>query len=61
MNLDNFGIFDKFDILDKFDIFDRFDFYQVRQDRTWSRSYKSPSPTRFRILVFLHPILKIIF
>jgi hypothetical protein len=37
-------------------------FYQVRQGRTWSRSYKSPSssppppspPTRFRILVFLH-------
>jgi hypothetical protein len=38
-------------------------FYQVRQGCTWSRSYKSPSPpppppppTRFRILVFLHPI-----
>jgi hypothetical protein len=36
-------------------------FYQVRQGRTWSRSYKSPSPppptlTRFRILVFLHLI-----
>jgi hypothetical protein len=32
-------------------------FYQVQQGRTWSRSYKSPSsPTRFRILVFLHPI-----
>jgi hypothetical protein len=31
-------------------------FYQVRQGRTWSRSYKSPSPTRFRILVYLHPI-----
>jgi hypothetical protein len=39
-------------------------YYQVRQGRTWSRSYKSPPspsppppsppPTRFRILVFLH-------
>jgi hypothetical protein len=34
-------------------------YYQVRQGRTWSRSYKSPSsppspPARFRILVFLH-------
>jgi hypothetical protein len=33
-------------------------FYQVRQGRTWSRSYKSPSPpprsppTRFRILIY---------
>jgi hypothetical protein len=28
------------------------DFYQVRQGRSWSRSYKSPSspPTRFRIV-----------
>jgi hypothetical protein len=29
-----------------------FTFYQVRQGRTWSRNYKSPSPTRFRILIF---------
>jgi hypothetical protein len=38
-------------------------FYQVRQGCTWSRSSKSPSPpppTRFRILVFLHPIFNFV-